>query len=250
MSSSSLLSPPEKKALANAIQTAQYSPDLGDAANWRIAYNLVKIHDQWVKIVFDHFHCNGMDAMKYFQQHRHMIQTALQSAVFPEKLMLVDNHCWVEKSVLDGVKYQGPADITAKAIICDFFQQYDDVFYIPVDMGHIFDEPTLLNYSFNRKLTFDENWDEIRRIKKNENNCLFINDEWKKHIKPQIGWVTIKKLDISDPFVTAHYDYDQVHLQGLGVNLTDTASYWNFDFYGKPEMEQFFIEKYHLTVLD
>ena len=236
----------QEKSLAKAIQASQYEVSDDDANNWRITHTYGQLGSQWYKISFDHKFCNGLDTMKLFKESADKLLSDQHS----DKMILIENVCWAEKvEALDGVWYQGSPHVKAQTIIKDFNEQFNDAFYIPIDMRHAFGEPTLLNYTFNPKWTFQENWDMVRRIKKNEDNFLAVDEEWKKYIVPQKGWVTCMQFDLDAAFTFAHYDYDRVSLQGLGVCITNQGSYWSFDFYAKPDLKQFFIETYQLTPL-
>lgn len=237
-------------SISQAIQEAQYEDAGDDAANWRITHTFAKIDKQWLKISFDHKFCNGLDSMKLFKENKDNLATFIRKGC-SERFTLKDNICWAEVTQsLDGERYKGSSAVDAKSIIRDFFEQFAAIFYIPIDMHHAFGQPTLLNYTFNPSIGFEDNWNEVRRIKKNTGNFLCADSEWKKYIVPQKAWVTCMTLDISNPFTFAHYEYDPVYLQGLGVCITEDGSYWSFDFYCKPEMKKFFIEKYSLSFME
>jgi len=52
-----------------------------------------------------------------------------------------------------------------------------------------------LNYTFDKNLSFEDHWNQIRIIKKNHNNFLFEKDEqgqpkWRQYLSTAKAWVT------------------------------------------------------------
>ncbi len=237
---------------AKRIMTAHFETP-GEADVWKTGFIHTKLDGHWIKINTDHIQINGGDAVHIVIENKAKILSAISNGTFDKPLHLVKDVCWVETLHIPDrdVNYVGKKDAKAKEILKDFHAQFKTDFYIPVDMSHCFDgEPIILNYTFKKDLSFEECWDGVRKLKKNENNFLF--DErnlWRNYLAVTPGWVTIvhPPKSINEHFFVGGYDYDRVNLQGLGIFFNKEISLWSFSFFAQPDMKDFFIKKYKLT---
>lgn len=242
--STPLLSAVEKFEIANQIQSLQYADDEGDAAAWRISFIFCRIGNfgKWVKVNYDHMIYNGLDAATLFKKKMSELGDLVENFATEDKKL------WIEAvDRPDEGVFVGPPKINGKELMRDFNDSFNGVFYIPIDMSHAFGAPALINYSFTDPSKFDEHWDDIRRIKKNENDYIMREDRWRNHLNPQPAWVTFLRVDIDSPICFHSYSYDPENLQGLGVAATNNCSYWTFSFFANPSAKEYFINKYSLT---
>lgn len=232
--------------LAKQIQKKLYEND--EAKKWSKThiFGANKSTGEWYKITFDHVVMNAFNAAIHFEKflNRTNNSTVRTNSAIPTGLD-------IEKIDPLEIKdrYIGDQNIRAKEIIKDFYdmQQYTDSnFYIPIDLTHLSGEPCLLRYTFDTTKSFDQQWDQVRSIKKNENGYLTKNKRWMQFTSPHPAWVSFMRLDTDLQFYFAEYDYDRKNLQGLGIIITNRASYWTFSFFANPETKKYFISKYNL----
>jgi len=97
-----------------------------------------------------------------------------------------------------------------------------------------------LNYTFDKNLSFEDHWNQIRIIKKNHNNFLFEKDEqgqpkWRQYLSTAKAWVSMMNNEgCEDSICSQAFDYDKESLQGLVVTLNQKDSRWTFSFFAEP----------------
>ena len=240
-----MMSIEEKREFASRIQKYQFEDE--SASPWKISHMIFQASNsnQWIKINYDHSVYNGLDVGKVFLNN----ESSLLNIPVHQQIRLLDGMCAEGIDSCGDEIFVGPPGLNAKDVIRDFNDTFGCIdFYVPIDMSHAFLAPALMNYTFHDPSKFDENWKELCRIKKNENDYLLIDDRWKDYLHTQLGWVAFMKFETDDAkIICQHYDYDLINLQGLGIVVTNAASYWTFSFFKNPSQKHYFIDKYCLT---
>ena len=157
---------------------------------------------------------------------------------------------WMSKIYsLPDQQYQfiGRPAVNTKQIIKCFYGIWKGSFYIPIDLSHLTGSPCLLNYTFDKNLSFEDHWNQIRIIKKNHNNFLFEKDEqgqpkWRQYLSTAKAWVTFgNNQSYEHSICSQRFDYDKESLQGLGIVLNKNDSRWTFSFFAEPNMMAYFV---------
>lgn len=231
-------------SLAAEIQRTQYE-DTG-AADWRIEHVYCRQGDDaWESVHFDHTTANGLDVYKHLAAGR----DASIAGLLPPGRTWKGPH---RLAVLPFPTYRGSASVRAREVMSAMFSESVVAgagFYVPVDLAHATGAPTLLNYTFDPGRSFEENLDELRRLKCADGDTSYIaeNERWRKHLAPRLWWLSFLRISTPAPAVIMRrYNYD-AGLQGLGVFQCATESLWTFSFNAQPELEYKFVERFGLT---
>lgn len=228
--------------------------------NWlkeKFFYRLIKTQD-WVEVNFDHSLYNGLDVknilMTNFNEILNNLKIKKQESQEKECVYHFKGNELYFKLMSDipittkKFMYEGKPFL-AKTMANYFFELMKEEFYIPIDMSHVFNQKMLLRYIFIPDKSFEDNWAQVIKIKKNENNFLFENDKWKEYLKPHNSWFCVfKGVNDIDLFYN-HYTYHP-EIQGIGVIQADNKTCWTFTFLKKPEMIELFIKQFHLTAVE
>jgi len=237
----------QNKSLALKIQEANYDDPVAQAWRTSMMYAQMLPNNQWVRIVFDHMLHNGSDVWRIVHEKKgKILDNGGTCDLLPDGSVRVEP---LETPFPPFEIYVGGPNILARDVIKLFHQlNKPHETYIPVNMWSTLGATALLNYTFDNAISFEENWEEIKRLKANENDYLLENNRWKLHIASQYRWVSFLRMESFDELITMeHYCYDPDQLQGLGVTQHQHASYFVFSFWADPTMKDIFIEKYQLT---
>ncbi len=238
-------------ALAQAIQGANY--DCPEALNWKwnVVYAGFRCNEGlkkllWTKVTFDHSKNNAKDVWQYILDKKKDIVANNGDVIILPELIWCQR---IDQPPFD--VYVGKPDIRPRDVIKCFWEwsSFHSI-YIPIDMSHSLHAPALLNYTFDNKKSFESNWEEVQRIKANQNDYISQDDRWKQHIVPHTRWVTMLRNEFAQDFFCMDlYDYDRNNLQGLAISQNATASYFVFSFWADPVMKSKFIGRYGLSLM-
>ena len=231
----------EPMDIAERIQSELYKDTESQKWLYTSVHIKYKESSQWYQANFFHLHHNALDAIKVAFSNKKYIMSKdkveLEDDIVVEKISDLPNrkHHYVGKV------------IRSKDIIRFFFDKHTQPFYIPIDMSHLSGKACLLRFTFSPSESFDAQWDEIIRLKKNEHNYIEKDNRWTKHTLPEKAWISVLPVPECDDVVYFdRYNYDQQSLQGIGVIVTKTHSYWTFSCFAKTKMVQDFVEKFEL----
>lgn len=224
---------------------------------WAFDYVYLKLMEKkdWIQVYFNHKLYNGGEIIKICDENSTLIMHNLQHYIdtsegerascfqlpnFEIETRLLKNA--IGSNFMFHGKRRNP-----KEIIEFFFNTSKDIFYIPIDMSHIFNQDMILRYTFCPSKTFEENWNEVRRIKKNENNFLLENENWKNYLTPLFSWISVVSYHSNNykPYFN-HYSYDPENIQGVSISMDQNNSHWTFSFLKYPELMHTFIEHFEL----
>lgn len=222
--------------------------------NWALDYMYFKNNEKnyWIEIFFDHKLYNGLEVLKIWNEYEIHIadkfeqekQTSEEISLFKLPNLEIEARLYknigISKFMCYGKRFK------TKDIVEFYNQTLNDFFYIPIDMSHVFKQTMLLRFTFSPLKSFEKNWNEMTQVKKNVNNFLFENDNWKNYLTPSNNWISIMN-HTSDNYQSYfnHYIYDR-NVQGVGVIICESYSYWTFSFLKDPQMIQVFVNYFDL----
>ena len=159
-----------------------------------------------LNVTFDHTKLNGMDVCQilkkqskeimevffsetlcvYWQDpcHKHLTVHRMVSAQIPGVVGLSSM-----QEALGAHIFQGPHPIlTVREIYREIFQLFAADFFMCIDLSHLFaGEPCLLRISYYWDRDFDEQWDEMIKLKKSRDLVIC---SWRRHLQKQELWAT------------------------------------------------------------
>lgn len=235
------------KELARKIQQANYADPLALNWKWNVCYARILPENGWISITFDHSQVNGKDSWKIVTAHKQLIIDHNGDCE------VIPNVLWtkrIDRPPFD--VYIGSPTIRPRQLVRRYVELNEPhKTYIPIDLGDQLGAPALLNYTFDDKIPFNTQWEEVQRLKMNQDGYIAVDNRWKNHILPQNRWITMLRMEAPENnymFLFDFYQYDKVELQGLSVTQNSTYSYFVFSFWADPMMKQTFIDDYNLTL--
>ena len=162
-----------------------------------------------LNVTFDHTKLNGMDVCQvlkkqseevmnvffsetrncvYWQDpcHKHLlVHRKVPSAHQIPKVVALSSM----QEALGAHIFQGPHPIlTVREIYREIFRLFAADFFMVIDLSHLFEgEPCLLRISYYWDRDFDEQWDEMIKLKKSRDLVIC---SWRQHLQKQELWAT------------------------------------------------------------
>ena len=254
-----------KHKLSNIAKQIQVSRYVSDERQWTFVFgkyiNDLK-DDMWYKVNYDHRAVNGQHICNLFAENEISIKSHFNDQKNYGRSFDMENGAFkVEKIERNNVEEMHKKQyisygkkIATKEIIKDGLMCCPGDFYMPLDVTHAFGgNQCLLSFILRKDGNFEEQWKEMIRLKKNQDNCLFINDNWKNYLKTTKTWITIARIHqnlMIDRRYCNGYDMDYVNekdrLQALTIMAGHYYTFWSFTYEQDPDAIKYFIKKYEL----